>query len=316
MSERAEGGTSHEGGVPSARGRGAPGRSRAGGPRARRPGGGRKAVPAAARTPSRPGGRPRAGGRRPRSRLRRHRHQPALRPPDRFHDRPGDRQAHARRRVRRDLADVLVDHARRLGQVRRHRDARRQRGRGRGDGPDRPRAPPAGGGPQQRSRHRRARRPRRVPVLRGQPHHPRDLRAVRRRGPAGRRSAAGAPRPPDRLRDPRRAVRRAALRHGPRRGSVRTDHDRLVLRARPRRHRRHREASGGDPGALADLRRRVRGCARLHRVRRDRGRRPLHHRRRGAVRRHGAFRQAGDRAGLVPLRLPGAHPELPGPGGR
>ena len=40
----------------------------------------------------------------------------------------------------------------------------------------------------------------------------------------------------------------AALRHGARRGSVRTDHDRLVLRARPCRHRGHREASAGDPG--------------------------------------------------------------------
>ena len=50
---------------------------------------------------------------------------------------------------------------------------------------------------------------------------------------------------------------------------------------------------------------------RLHRARGDR---PRRHRRRGAVRRHGPLRPAADPPRLVPLRLPGADPQLPGPG--
>ena len=64
------------------------GRSRAAGPPGR-PGRGRATDAAATRTPSSRRGRPRAGGRRARGRVRGHRHQPALRPPDRLHDRPG-----------------------------------------------------------------------------------------------------------------------------------------------------------------------------------------------------------------------------------
>ena len=42
--------------------------------------------------------------------------------------------------------------------------------------------------------------------------------------------------------------------------------------------------------------------------------RPRRHRRRGAVRRHGALRPLADHAGLAAAGLPGLHPELPGPG--
>ncbi len=88
----------------------------------------------------------------------------------------------------------------------------------------------------------------------------------------------------------------------------------LVRRHRRRRARPRRRPPGHRQGAAAELRGRVLRPPlrrRLHLPRRDRA---DDHRRRGPLRRHGPLRPAADQPRLVLRRLPGADPQLHGPG--
>jgi hypothetical protein len=228
--------------------------------------------------------------------VRRHRHQPALRPARG----PGPRP---RRRgglgdpgglLPGDLgADPGGD-----GQVPDPRHARRQPRRRRHPGPDG--AGPArarqtlyhGAGPRGR---------RRGHVLRRQPDHPGHLGALGRRGPdrRPRRPSVRALCAADRGRDPDRPVRGPGARHGDRGPLVRPDHARLV----------HRACGAGDPLDRRDARSALGAESAVWRedaVQRGpagpgdpRQRLPGGHGGGGALRRHGAFRKGADPGGLA-----------------
>ena len=207
---------------------------------------------AATRAPARPAdGGQWAGARRARHRLRRHRHQPALRAADGLLHRQRGRPPDRGRRVRRHLDDVLVGDPHRLDQVHQRAHAGRQRRRGRRDGPDRPRAPALRRPRRQEHLAGRARHPRSLAVLRRLADHPGDQRAVRGRGRAGRRTGARPRRRAGGGGDPHRAVRRAAVRHRQGRRPVRAGDAALVRRPGRRRHRRDRGRAGCAEGALA-----------------------------------------------------------------
>ena len=254
-----------------------------------------------------------AGGAR--RRVRRHRHEPAVRDAHGVRDRP--RPAPDRgRRLRRHLARVLGDHAGRHGQVRPADHARRQPRRGRDHGPDRAGARHPGRPALHQAGARLARHLRRGAVLRRRDDHAGDLGAVGGRGPRGGVAVDRIARGADHAHDRHLPVRRAALRDERRRPRVRPGDGAVVrdprrLRARPRARRPR------DPArALAPLRGRVPVRARLGRVPRARRRGAGDHGRRGAVRRHGPLRPQRDPARVAVRRLPRADAQLHGPGRR
>jgi hypothetical protein len=262
------------------------------------------------------GARPRPGRRdagRHRRRLRRHRHQPAL------HDQGGVRAAHrraARRRPshRRGVGDLLGPDGRRDAQVRGAGAARRQSRRGRRDGAGG--AGLAGGAPAHA--HARggadARRRGRGAVLRRQRAHAGHLGAGRDGGPGGHRARAEALRRARIGSDPAAAVRAAAIRHRTCRCALRADH-RAVVRDAGRHRRAPDRADTAHPGGAES-------AARLAVPERARRRHPAgggrdragHHRRRGAVRRHGPFRPGADPPGVARPGLSRAGDQLHGPG--
>ena len=159
---------------------------------------------------------------------------------------------------------------------------------------------------------------RRRAALRRRRHHAGDLGARRRRRARGRQRRRSTHFVvPITVVILVRAVRGPAIRHGARRDGVRPDHARLVRRRSPRsasacdRRRRPtcsrrsipwyaRRSSSSTHGVAGFL---VLGAVVL-----------VHHRRRGALRRHGALRQAADPARLVRRRAPGAAAQLLRPG--
>ena len=249
--------------------------------------------------------------------VRRHRDQPDLHRADGVQpQRSPPRAAQRPQRLRHRLADLLVDHGHRHAHLREPRDARRQRRRGRHHGPDHPAAPL---GIRDASPHRvdpgRARRLRRLLVLRRQHDHACDLGALGDRRHRDRRPGLREMDRADHRRHHRRAVLRATARHRHRRARVRPGDGRVVPRDRRMRSHRYRRAPGDPEGALPDLRTDVhRGAFRDRLLRADRGR-ARGHRRGGALRRHGPFRPKGDHPGLVVLGAARACPQLPRPGG-
>ena len=128
-----------------------------------------------------------------RRRVRRHRDQPDLHHPNGVQSRrPAPRTDQHRQRLRRGVDDLLVGDDHRHPDLHHPGDACRQRRRGRHHGAHHDAAPVERGG--RASSYRldagRARALRRRTVLRRQHDHPRDLRAVRGRGPQGRRAGA------------------------------------------------------------------------------------------------------------------------------
>ncbi len=265
--------------------------------------------------------------------LRRHRDVAAVRDQG-VRDVAARGRAGQRQHLRGAVAGLLVDHAGGLAQVPVLRDARRQRRRGgspRADGAGRP--PAAGGAahgvvdriaaPGEEDLERplpraddpdHARPVRRGPALWRRRHHAGDLGSVGGRGARGGDHGVFAVRRSHHLHHPGHALRRAEAWHRRDRRGVRAADAVLVLRDRG-----HRLAVGGaPPGDLARgesaLRRALLRGARPARVPGARLRRPVRHRRRGAVRRHGALRDARDSHRLVPLRLPGAAHQLLRPG--
>ena len=95
---------------------------------------------------------------------------------------------------------------------------------------------------------------RRRAVLRRQHDHPRDLGAVRGRGHQGHRAGVGKLDRADHRGDHRRAVRRAAPRHGRRWASVRAGDDRVVRIDRRLRCEWHHRPSGNPQGARRCMR--------------------------------------------------------------
>ena len=258
-------------------------------------------------------------GRRPRRArrgVRRHRNQPDLHRPDGVQpQRSPPRTAQRPQRLRRRVPDLLVDHGHRHAHLRHPRDACRQRRRGRHHGPDHPAAPL---GIRDASPHRadprRARRLRRLAVLRRQHDHSGDLGAVRDRGHRGRRPGLREMGRADHRRHHRRAVLRPAARHRHRRARVRPGDGRVVPRDRRMRSHRHRRAPGDPQGALPDLRTDVhRGAFRDRLLRADRGR-ARRHRRGGALCRHGSLRPKGDHPRLAVRGAARAGSQLPRPG--
>src|SRR3954468_15083961 len=133
---------------------------------------------------------------RARRRLRRHRHEPALRAADGLLRRPPLDPPDRRGRLRRDLARVLVDHGDRVAQVRHVHHARGQRGRGRHHGPHRAGPGRLAARALDEDGARGARHLRGVALLRRRNDHARDLGAVggggAERGRAVARIARGA----------------------------------------------------------------------------------------------------------------------------
>ncbi len=246
-------------------------------------------------------------------RLRRHRHQPALRG-EAVGDRGRRPFARALRRAGRSLDDLLVARDRGDGQIRRLHHARRQQWRGRRDGAGRAGASLLGPGPRPQDRHRAglARRPR--AVLRRRHADARDLGPLGGRGPGRRKRRPAAPDPAADPRHPDRAVPAAALRDGADRQDVRPRHGGLVCRDGGAGRRRHR-AQSADPQMHQSL---LRLCAvrarALDGVRRAWLRRPGGDRLRGALCRYGPFRARADQECLALFRLPCAPAELFRPG--
>ena len=231
---------------------------------------------------------------------------------------PGDPHPVAgehRQHLRDRLDDLLVGDDRRHGHLRAARHARRQRRRGRHHGADH--ADP------RRQRRRGAGRKLVLAALGifGASLFLGDsmitpaisvLSAVE--GLKVAEPVAGRPGRPDHGGDHRRAVPAAAPGHRGRRAPVRPGDDRLVPRHRRVRRARHRRPPGDPQGAVADLRAGLLLRPLLDRVLRAGRGRARGHRRRGALRRHGALRARADHPRLAVARVPGVHPELPGPG--
>ena len=161
----------------------------------------------------------------------------------------------------------------------------------------------------------RARHVRRRPLLRRRDDHPGDLGPLRGRGGEGRRRRAWSRwccRSRSRSSSALFAIQRFGT-HGIGRvfGPVMVVWFVVIAAAGLGPGRR---PPGDRQGALAPLRGRVLRRPlrhRLHLARRDRA---DDHRRRGALRRHGPLRPQADQPRLVPRRLPGADPQLHGPG--
>ena len=153
---------------------------------------------------------------------------------------------------------------------------------------------------------------RRGAPLRRRDHHAGHLGPVGDRGPrspsdgrprTGRR--IDAPREPRRAAHgphPRGALRRAEAWDGARRLDLRAGDVRVVLLHRGDRHRRGRRAPEGAARHPADARSAVPAPPRDARVPRARLGRPLHHGRRGALRRHGPLRTEAHPCRLVRAR--------------
>ncbi|PRD35439.1 UNVERIFIED_CONTAM: hypothetical protein NCL1_11590 [Trichonephila clavipes] len=244
--------------------------------------------------------------------LRRHRHQPALRAQGLLPDGPPGYRP--RQCGGHPVADLLVADADHLAQVHRLHHACRQQRRRRhhgaaGAGAARavpPRlAAPCGGG------HRPVRR---RAVLRRRHDHPGHLRAVGGGRPADRGAAAAELRHSHHHRDPGRAVHDPAPRHGLGGQAVRPGHAGVVPDAGGAGHTRHPAHAdhprAGEPLLGAALHCRQPG----HRLRHAERGGADHHRRRGAVRRHGPLRPQADPPRLVPGGVPGADAELRRPG--
>ena len=246
---------------------------------------------------------------RARRRLRRYRHEPAVRGEGNVQSRAWH-PAHAREHPRRRIRDLLGPDDRRVGEVRVAGVARRQPGRRRHHGAARARngigaRPPARAGGAARDR-----RLRRVAVLRRCRAHAGDFRAICGRGTRSGHGGLQAVRRTARHRHPHRALRDPALRYRHRRARVRPGVPAVVRRAGRDRHRAHR-ARARDPGRhRSRIRREFRHRARLRVVSRAGLGAARVHRRRGAVRRHGAFRQARNSPRVVRRGSTGARVEL------
>ena len=249
-----------------------------------------------------------------RRRLRRHRHEPALRAQGLAGAHQADRHACDGNRRDRLAADLGAD-LHRHRQVRAVHHARRQQGRRRhalADGAC------AARGWQAHHADLPARRRRRSAVFGRRDHHAGDLGPLGDRGPETARRAPVrrflALYPADHHRDPDLAVHGAEPRHGQGRCPVRPDHGSVLRHARDARRDPHfrrarhpaRDQSGQRPD-LPDLERRPE----LHHAR---PRLPCGHRRRGAVRGHGPFWPQADPARLGFLRPALADPQLSRPG--
>ena len=163
---------------------------------------------------------------------------------------------------------------------------------------------------------RRARDLRCGPLPRRLDDHPRDLRAVGRRGARRPRPGARPVGRADHRGDPRRAVPRPALRHRHGGSFLRAGDDRVVRGRRGARTPRHRPGPRGSRRPLPDVRRRVPRGALPHRLLRPRRRGSRGHRRRGPLRRHGPLRSQVDLARVAARGLPCVRPQLPRARGR
>ena len=168
---------------------------------------------------------------RNRRRLRRHRHEPAVRDA-RVLFRVALGSADARECPGRALADHLLAAARHLGEVHRHRHARRQSGRRRHSGLDRTAAARHGANGSHRSAAGADGHLRRIAAVRRRHDHAGDHGARSGRGAQGGHASGRAVRGADRGRDSDRGVRDSETRDAPGRQAVRPDHGGLVLRDR------------------------------------------------------------------------------------
>ncbi len=165
-----------------------------------------------------------------------------------------------------------------------------------------------------RPRRAHARPDRSRALLRGWRHHSGHLGALRHRGPrGGDRRVQALGRAADRRRS-RRAVPRAKAGHREGRRGVRPDHDAVVRHACRAGRVADRRPPAGALRTLARIRLRLPRHAPQARILRTRGGLPRRHRRRGAVRGHGAFRARAHPACVVRHRAAGARRELFRPG--
>ena len=159
-----------------------------------------------------------------------------------------------------------------------------------------------------------ARRRRRRVVLGRRHHHARDFGAFGGRGPRSRHQQAHRICHSDHDRDPGHAVLGAEPGHGAGRVLFRPDHDRVF----PDDRRARRDAHSRSAASAARFRPArgpaVSGQSRLDRLRRARLGVSGRHRRRGALRRHGAFRAFPDPGRLDLFRIAGSAAELSRPG--
>ena len=147
-------------------------------------------------------------------------------------------------------------------------------------------------------------------VLRRRDDHAGDHRARRCRRSRRHRARAASIHRADRRNHSRCAVRDPAHGHGAPGRSLRSGDGAVVHRPRRAGRTRDRTRSGRAGGVRPDLRRALRRGEPARRVRRLRCRRAGSHRNRGALRRHGAFRQDADPARMGVLRHAGAVTQL------
>ncbi len=248
----------------------------------------------------------------PGCRVRRHRHEPALRvrrdlPWSPRH--PCDDGSGARC----PLARLLDPDGDRLPEVRPHRDARGQRGRGRHHVAriachNRRAAGEVG------DDYYGLRGSWRGPVLRRWRDHARDLCAFGRRRPRARGTRAAGLRRADSTCPARRTLLHPAFRHPSRRRDLRADHAGLVRCYRRPGTAERRPIARGLRLPIAHVCRELHDERPLDCVPGTRIRRPVRDGGRGALRRHGAVRAASHPPVLVCHRLTRALPQLSGSG--
>ena len=259
---------------------------------------------------------PRPGDGRAGHRLRRHRHQPALRAQGVLRARPrGARRTQRGQRAGGAVAGLLVADGGGRGEVPGLHHAADNKGEG-GIFALLALVPA----------NATARSPRMFAVLLGavrglaalrrRHHHARDLGALGGRGPRGGATAAiDSCRRAHHLRHPGRALPGPEARHRRHRRGLRPGHAlwfvTIACSAIALHRPQPRRARGAQPAATRSAFFRRAPPARLLRARL---RRALHHRRRGALRRHGPLRRAADPAGVVRAGLPGAAAQLLRPG--
>ena len=248
-----------------------------------------------------------------RRRLRRHRHEPAVRTQGSVRKRPPSGADRRAQHPRHPFPGVLGARVNRVDQVHRLHHAREQQGRRRHHGADGAGAA-RGEGPCARAGPDAAGIVRRGAVLRRQADHAGDFGALRRRGARSRDAGVQAVRHTNHADRRARTVFRSEARYGERWRPLRADHDRLVRHAGDPGADRHRARATGPGCAQSAPRDGVPRNARHPRIPLPGRGRARGHGRRGALRRHGPFRLATGAARMVGSRVAGARTQLFRPG--